>query len=79
VILVDERGSDRGIAIQHRGYAPCGITAVQVKRFHRGKRVHMLPAYTIDGIIYYNVYHENVDTWRFEDFIGGYRGPDRNK
>jgi hypothetical protein len=51
MIFIDESGCDRGIAILDRGYAPKGVTPVQVKRFHRGKRIQILPAYTVDGVI----------------------------
>uniref|UniRef100_L2GCD7 TPR domain-containing protein n=1 Tax=Colletotrichum fructicola (strain Nara gc5) TaxID=1213859 RepID=L2GCD7_COLFN len=56
MIFVDESGSDRGLAILGRG-------------FHRGKRAQILPAYTIDGVIYCEVYEENTDTEVFEGFL----------
>ncbi|KAF4921082.1 hypothetical protein CGCF245_v015655 [Colletotrichum fructicola] len=69
MIFIDESGSDRGLAILGRGYAPKGVTPKQTKRFHRGKRAHILPAYTIDGVIYCEVYEENTDTEVFEGFL----------
>lgn len=69
MMFIDESGSDRGLAILERGYAPKGVTPVQFKRFHRGKRVQMLPAYTLDGVIYCEVYHENTDTELFQGFL----------
>ncbi|KFA81346.1 hypothetical protein S40288_10368 [Stachybotrys chartarum IBT 40288] len=69
MIFVDESGSDRGLATLGRGYAPKGATPVQRKRFHRGKRVQVLPAYTIDGVIYCEAYEENTDTQVFEGFL----------
>ena len=69
MIFIDESGSDRGLAILGRGYAPKGVTPVQFKRFHRGKRIQMLPAYTMDGVIYCEVYQENTDTHVVEGFI----------
>ncbi|KAF6789676.1 TPR domain-containing protein [Colletotrichum sojae] len=69
MIFIDESGSDRGLAILGRGYAPKGVTPVQTKRFHRGKRVQMLPAYTIDGVIYCEVYEDNTDVQVFEGFL----------
>jgi hypothetical protein len=61
MVFIDESGSDSGLAILGRGYAPKGVTPVQIKRFHRGKRVQFLPAYTVDGVIYSEVYEENTD------------------
>lgn len=69
MIFIDESGSDRGIAMLARGYAPNGVTPVQVKRFHRWKRIQILPAYTIDGVIYCEVYEENTDTDMVEAFL----------
>ncbi|KAF5520218.1 hypothetical protein CGCA056_v007814 [Colletotrichum aenigma] len=69
MIFVDESGSDRGLAILGCGYAPKGVTLKQTKRFHRGKRAQILPAYTIDGVIYCEVYEENIDTEVFEGFL----------
>ncbi|KFA81597.1 hypothetical protein S40288_09383 [Stachybotrys chartarum IBT 40288] len=69
MICVDESGSDRGLATLGRGYAPKGATPVQRERFHRGKRVQVLPAYTIDGVIYCEAYEENTDTQVFEGFL----------
>lgn len=69
MIFIDESGSDRGLGILEQGYAPKGVTPVQRKRFHRGKRVQVLPAYTIDGVIYCEVYEENTDVDLFEGFL----------
>ena len=69
MVLIDEIGSDRGLAILGRGYAPKGVTPVQFKRFHRGKRVQMLPAYTITAVIYSEVYEENTDVHVVESFL----------
>lgn len=69
MIFIDESGCDRGLVTLGRGYAPKGVTPVQIKRFHRGKRIQMLPAYTVDGVIYSEVYEENTDTQVFESFI----------
>lgn len=69
MIFIDESGSDRGLGILEQGYAPKGVTPVQRKRFHRGKRVQVLPAYIIDGVIYCEVYEENTDVDVFEGVL----------
>ncbi|EOO03073.1 putative tpr domain-containing protein [Phaeoacremonium minimum UCRPA7] len=69
MVFIDESGDDRGLAILARGYAPKGVTPVQTKRFHRGKRVQILPAYTIDGVIYCEVYEDNTDVNVIEAFL----------
>ena len=69
MIFTDESGCDCSLAILGRGYAPKGVTPPQRKRFHRGKRVQMLPAYTMDGVIYSEVYEENTDVQVVEGFL----------
>ncbi|KAK7211126.1 hypothetical protein V2G26_018304 [Clonostachys chloroleuca] len=69
MIFIDESGCDRGVALLGRGYSPKGVTPVQVKRFHRGKRVQILPAYTVDGVIYCEVYEDNTDVGVVEGFL----------
>lgn len=69
MIFIDESGCDRGLAIAKKGYAPRGVTPRQVKRFHRGKRIQILPAYTMDGVLYCEIYEGNTDTEVFEGFI----------
>jgi hypothetical protein len=41
----------------------------QIKRFHRGRRFQILPAYTEDGVIHFRMYEGSTDTRIFEDFI----------
>ncbi|KGQ02282.1 hypothetical protein BBAD15_g12510 [Beauveria bassiana D1-5] len=69
MIFVDESGCDRSLGMPKKVYGPRGVRPVRVKRFHRGKRIQILPAYTIDGVIYCEVYRENTDTEVFEGFI----------
>jgi hypothetical protein len=45
------------------------ITTNLPKRFHRGARFQILPAYTQDGVIHFRVYEGSTDTRVFEDFI----------
>lgn len=69
MVCVDESGCNQSLAMSKKVYGPKGVRPVQVKRFHRGKRVQILPAYTIDGVIYCEVYEENTDVSVFEGFI----------
>lgn len=52
IIIVDESGSDRGIGMPSEIYGPQGTRPLRKERFHRGKRIQILPAYTIDGILW---------------------------
>lgn len=42
---------------------------MQFKQFYQGKRVQILLAHTLDGVIYYEVYKENTDVQVVEGFL----------
>jgi transposase len=69
LVFIDETGLDKSIGIRRKGWAPRGKTPRQIKRFHRGRRFQILPAYTKDGVIHFRVYEGSTDTRIFEDFI----------
>lgn len=69
LIYVDASGCDRSIGIKHKGWAKKGVTPVQTKRLHRGQRFRILPAYTQDGILYFDVFEGSTDAERFECFV----------
>lgn len=56
LIFVDESGCDKRVGFRRTAWSRRGVTPVQVTRFHRGKRYHILLAYTLDGIILAWVY-----------------------
>jgi transposase len=51
------------------GWAPLGVTPVQIARFQREKRYQILPAYIQDGVIYARVFQGSIDSIIFESFI----------
>jgi hypothetical protein len=55
LVFLDETGVDRSIGIHSKGWARRGKRPRQVKRFHRGHRFQILPAYTQDGVIHFRV------------------------
>jgi transposase len=69
LVFIDETGVDKSIGIRRRGWAPREKRARQVKRFHRGQRVQILPAYAQDGILHFQVYEGSTDAEIFEVFI----------
>merc|ERR1712000_724672 len=69
MVFLDESGVDRSVAIPKKGYAPRGVTPVQRKPFHRGKRFSFLPAYTLDGVIYCEIYEGHTDLEFFEGYL----------
>ena len=69
MVIIDESGDDRGIALLRGGYAPKDVTPRQTEKFHRGKRLSLLPAYSLDGIIYCEVYEGHIDGPLVEAFL----------
>jgi transposase len=69
LIFVDESGCDRRAGYRRWGWSPKGTSPVQVTKFGRGKRWHILPAYAQDGIILRRVYQGSTDSDLFEAFI----------
>jgi hypothetical protein len=69
LMFIDETGLDKSIGTRRKGWAPRGKRPCQIKRFHRGVRFQILPAYTQDGVIHFRVYEGSTDTKVFEDFI----------
>jgi transposase len=69
LMFIDETGLDKSIGTRRKGWAPRGQRPRQIKRFHRGARFQILPAYTQDGVIHFRVYEGSTDTKVFENFI----------
>lgn len=68
-VFVDESGCDGRVGYRRWGWSPKGKSPEIVTRFTRGKRWHILPAYTQDGILHSRVYRGKTDSRLFEDFI----------
>lgn len=45
------------------------MTPVQIARFHRGQRYHILPAYAQDGVLFSRIYQGSTDSTVFKDYI----------
>lgn len=68
-VFVDESGCDKRIGQRRTGWAPRGVTPIQVSPFQREQRYQILPAYTQDGIFIVRVFQGTTDSTVFEDFI----------
>ncbi|KAM5528783.1 hypothetical protein FOXYSP1_16627 [Fusarium oxysporum f. sp. phaseoli] len=68
-IIIDEAGADRRVGYRNKGWAPSGVTPVQVGRFNREQRYQILAAYTQEGIELARVYPGSTDAALFKDFI----------
>jgi transposase len=69
VFFVDESGCDPRHGFKRRGWSPLGVTPLQVARFQRGQRYHILPAYDQNGIIRSRVFQGSTNASVFEEFI----------
>ncbi|RKL06525.1 hypothetical protein BFJ70_g16992 [Fusarium oxysporum] len=68
MIFIDESGADRRVGYR-KGWAPSGVTPVQVGKFNREQRYQILAAYTQEGIELARVYPGSTDATLFKDFI----------
>jgi len=69
LVFVDESGCDGKARHRRWGWSPKGSSPIHITKFGRGKRWHILPAYTHDGIILRQVYQGSIDCDLLEDFI----------
>lgn len=69
LVFVDESGCDKRIGFRRTGWAPSGVTPVQIAQFQREQRWQILPAYTQDGILFSLVFQGSTDSAIFEEFI----------
>jgi transposase len=69
LVFVDESGCDGRAGHRCWGWSPKGSSPVQVTKFGRRKRWHILPAYAQDGIMLRRVYQGSTNSDLFEDFI----------
>ena len=69
LIYIDESGCDKRVGFRRTGWSPLGIAPVQMEKFYRGQRHHILPAYTQDRILLARIYQGSTDAEVFEDFL----------
>jgi hypothetical protein len=69
MVYIDKSGFHKTDGLRRKGWAPRGVTPVQVSRFHREHQVQLLAAYTQEGILLQRVYQVSTDTAWFEDYI----------
>ena len=69
LVYIDESGCDKRDGFRRSGWAPLGVAPVQVARFGRGQRYHILPAYTQDGVLLARVFQGSTNATVFADFV----------
>lgn len=55
-VFVDESGCNKRIGHRRTGWSPTGSNPVQIARFQREQRYQILPAYTVEGLIYSQIF-----------------------
>lgn len=69
MIFLDESAVDSRVAQRTHGYTPVGARCVQRTALVRGKRLSILPALSLRGIIALDIFEGSVDRARFIDFL----------
>ena len=69
LIFVDESAANEKTSHRKYGWAPVGVTPHEYHRFEHSKRWSILPAYTINGFITWQIEHGSFTKELFEDFM----------
>lgn len=69
LIFIDESAANERIADRKYGWAPVGITPHEIRSFKRSERWSILPAYTMDGFMTWDIRHGSYIAESFEEFI----------
>ena len=69
LIFVDESAANERTAHRKYGWAPIGVTPVETRDFKRSERWSILPAYTVDGFIDWEIVHGSFTGGLFQEFI----------
>ncbi|KAF4547005.1 Hypothetical protein D9617_72g012010 [Elsinoe fawcettii] len=65
LVFIDESGCDERLGLRKCCWSPIGTTPEETVSAERGEKIHILPAYTIDGVITAEVYAGFTDEDRF--------------
>ena len=69
LIFVDKSAANERASNRKFGWAPKGITPHEYRLFKRSERWSILPAYTVDGFITWEVLQGSFTMELFEEFI----------
>jgi hypothetical protein len=62
LVFVDESGCDKRIGQRRTGWAPLGVTPIQVSQFQREQRYQILSAYSQDGVLFVRIFKGSTDS-----------------
>jgi len=69
MVFIDESGCDARIGSRRSGWSPRGVQPSKIERFHRGRRVQILPAYTQEGVLEALIYSGYTDAEGFDSWL----------
>jgi len=69
LIFIDESAANERTGDRKYGWAPLGVTPHEYRSFKRSERWSILPAYTADGFIAWDIKHGSYTIESFNDFI----------
>ena len=69
LVFVDESAANERTMDRKFGWAPVGASSVEIRPAKRMQRWSLLPAYTIDGYITWDVRQASFTTATFNEFI----------
>jgi len=69
LIFIDESAANERTGDCKYGWAPLGVTLHQHRVFQRSERWSVLPAYTVDGCITWDIKHGSYTIESFNEFI----------
>ena len=69
LIFIDESAANERTGDRKYGWAPLGVTPHEYRSFKRSERWSVLPAYTADGFIAWDIKHGSYTIESFNDFI----------
>jgi hypothetical protein len=69
LIFIDESAANERTGDRKYGWALMGVTPVESRPLTRSERWSILPAYTVDGFITWDIVHGSYTAQMFEEFI----------
>ncbi|CAD6939951.1 unnamed protein product [Tilletia caries] len=75
LVFTDETGFDSRQVQRKYGWAPEGETAIRIVSGKRTKRATLIPGLCVDGIIAPKIFHHNINTDVFYDYLVRYLLP----
>jgi DDE superfamily endonuclease len=69
LVFIDETAANERTLDRKFGWSPVGLPSREIRPARRSQRWSVLPAYTLDGYIAYDIVHGSYNTASFNQFI----------